>query len=244
MQNYTFQKIMARNISYIITSMFIFLMLACSSPESMQVRIFGEMRQIMMKGNLSATVRLDTLKGKDLYGIGVREELSGEIIMLDNQVYITSVADSASLSTSRSADVSAALFIATDVAHWQRTPAIERVENFTSLDSIIEQVAIARGINPEKPIAFKIEVVEGTVDGHVIHWKPGIVHTHENHKQFAIRKTLTGRSQLLGFFSKHHQGIFTHHSTFTHIHALGEGGDPVLHVDQLNISKLNFYFPK
>jgi acetolactate decarboxylase len=39
--------------------------------------------------------------------------------------------------------------------------------------------------------------------------------------------------ELLGFFSRRHQAVFTHHTTFMHLHARPAGQSFAAHVDSL-----------
>src|SRR5215212_3902567 len=53
-----------------------------------RVKIAGAMHRVMMKGELSGIIDLDTIVNKDgLYGVGPIEYIKGEIMLWDGQSY-------------------------------------------------------------------------------------------------------------------------------------------------------------
>jgi acetolactate decarboxylase len=67
-----------------------------------------------------------------------------------------------------------------------------------------------------------------------------------NHKQFAYAGEMINTPvTMLGFYSKHHQSIFTHHTTFMHVHLLDDKTKTVGHLDELQIKGLlTIYLPE
>lgn len=67
-----------------------------------------------------------------------------------------------------------------------------------------------------------------------------------NHKQFAYAGEMINTPvTMLGFYSKHHQSIFTHHTTFMHVHLLDDKTKTVWHLDELQIKGLlTIYLPE
>ena len=47
------------------------------------------------------------------------------------------------------------------------------------------------------------------------------------------------KGTLIGFFSRHHKSIFTHHDTFFHAHFISEDRRVLGHVEQLQMSTLS-----
>ena len=68
----------------------------------------------------------------------------------------------------------------------------------------------------------------------------------DNHKQFAYTgKMANSPATMLGFYSKHHQSIFTHHTTFIHVHIMDDKTKTVGHLDELQIKGLfTVYLPE
>lgn len=100
-------------------------------------------------------------------------------------------------------------------------------------------------ITQSSPFAFKIEASPTKTNFHVIDRKEGSPHTMENHKQFAYSgQDLNKKSILLGFYSTHHQSIFTHHTSHMHIHLLDQDTKAVGHLDDIQIKGLiTIYLP-
>jgi acetolactate decarboxylase len=67
---------------------------------------------------------------------------------------------------------------------------------------------------------------------------PGGPSSHAEHLQAAVqiqRENVDGR--LIGFFSTRHHGVFTHHSSNTHIHVVLPDEKLSGHVDNVTIAK-------
>jgi acetolactate decarboxylase len=68
----------------------------------------------------------------------------------------------------------------------------------------------------------------------------------ENHKQFAYAgQFVNEKTILLGFYSRHHQGIFTHHSTYMHVHISDVKTKTTGHLDDIRSnSAITIYLPE
>lgn len=210
-----------------------------------EVKVSGAMRNIMIDGDLSAHVNLDTLDKTHLYGLGPVEGLNGEIVVIDGTVYST-FKEGSELKNQENKASLAAMFVYSKVRKWKEISIHSAVKNYTELESLIKQTAQKNGYNTEKPFAFKIKTSFSKAAYHVIDWKPGTKHTMENHKQFAYSGTFANKPvQLLGFYSTHHKSIFTHHTTNMHVHVLEKKSGTVGHLDDIQIDDLiSIYLPE
>jgi acetolactate decarboxylase len=70
---------------------------------------------------------------------------------------------------------------------------------------------------------------------HVINWpESDTVHTHQKHMESGLHATEENREvTILGFYSRHHQGIYTHHTSHMHLHVLSDDLTLAGHLDQL-----------
>lgn len=50
-------------------------------------------------------------------------------------------------------------------------------------------------------------------------------------------------SEIIGFFSMKHKGVFTHHDSFLHMHLILKDERKMGHLDELEIGKMNLYLP-
>ena len=61
---------------------FLFFLASCtSSTRKSSVKVVGEMRDVMWKGDLKGKISTDSLNSKDTYGLGPIENLQGEILL-------------------------------------------------------------------------------------------------------------------------------------------------------------------
>ncbi len=139
----------------------------------------------------------------------------------------------------------ATLLVYSNVENWKAISISTNINSYAGLEKLVEATAKENGYDTELPFAFRINAVPAKATYHVIDWKKGVEHTMDNHNQFAYSGEMTGSPVImLGFYSKHHQSIFTHHSTFMHVHLLDEKTNTVGHLDELNINGLlTIYLP-
>ncbi len=223
----------------------VLLLGAVSVVEVPEVKFSGAMKNIMMKGDLSAHVSLDTLDKSHLFGLGPVPGLKGEILILDGIVY-TSSKNGNQLINQQDKVSKAAMLVYSHVEKWKAVSSKTKISSYAELEKLIETTAKANGYDIEIPFAFKVEAILEEASYHVIDWKDGAIHTMDNHKEFAyLGKFENSKSILLGFYSIRHQGIFTHHTTNMHIHLLAEKTNTVGHLDDIQINgPITIYLPE
>lgn len=220
---------MVKIIPAILVSATVFIV---TPPE---VKVSGAMKNVMMKGNLSAHLDIDTLNKLHLYGLGPVADLKGEIMILDGKVFTTTKDDSKLLNQQNKIS-KAALLVYSNIEKWKIVRFNTAINSYAELEKLIETTAKENGYDTELPFAFKINAVPAKAAYHVIDWKKGVEHTMDNHKQFSYAGEMINTPvTMLGFYSKHHQSIFTHHTTFMHVHLLDDKAKTVGHLDELQI---------
>lgn len=198
-----------------------------------EVKVSGAMKNVMMKGDLSAHANMDTMNKVHLYGLGPVAGLKGEIMVLDGKVFSTSK-DGNKLLNQQNKVSNAAFLVYSNVEKWKSFSINTTINNYAELEKLVENTAKANGYDTEVPFAFKVEAVPQKISYHVIDWKEGTKHTMENHKQFAYSGQFENTGiTLLGFYSTHHQSIYTHHTTFMHVHLLDNKTKTVGHLDEI-----------
>lgn len=227
-------------------SIFAFLLIIPASVVNIpEVKVSGAMKNVMMKGDFSAHADIDTLNKAHLYGLGPVAGLNGELVVFDGKVFSTSKEDD-KLVNQQDKVSKAAFLVYSNVQRWKQITINTMVNSYAELEKLIETIARSNEYDTEIPFAFKIETTPEKISFHVIDWKEGTKHTMENHKQFAYsgefsRTTIT----MLGFYSTHHQSIFTHHTTYMHVHLLDDKTKTVGHLDDLVIKGIvTLYFPE
>lgn len=224
------------------TLLFLVLMVSCQVENNKEkwgkVEYVGALKNMMHKGNLSANISLQDLKDRDnIYALGAMKNLKGEIQIFNGVAY-NSLVDKDSLVIDNSFEKEATLLVYAQVNDWTSINIPSSITTRQSLEHFILQQAKADGIDTKTPFPFLLEGTFKSLEWHVINWKEGDKeHSHEKHIQSGLYGTLHDTSaQMLGFYSKKHKGVFTHHTANTHIHFLLNDKKVSGHVDHLEIS--------
>ncbi|MGJ8667582.1 MAG: acetolactate decarboxylase [Patiriisocius sp.] len=191
----------------------------------------------MMSGDLSTTVSLDSLKQKPhLYALGAVENLKGEIQIFDGQPLNSIVIDN-SIKIDQSFKTNASLLVWSQVEDWEEVMIPSSLKNLEALEKFIREQADLKGIELEKPFPFKIEGKVESLNWHVIDWPQGDkTHTHKKHKEAGLNGLIAEQPvEIIGFYSEAHKTIFTHHSSFVHMHFKTNDASLAGHVDELLI---------
>lgn len=189
-------------------------------PLNSDVNYVGALKNMMHKGDISSKKALSSLEEYDhLYALGACENLKGEIQVFDNEIFNTFVEEN-SLKFDHTNERNATLLVYADVKNWQEFRIPENISTYEDFEIWLNKVLVEKGYDSEKPHPFRIKGTISTLDWHVIDWQEGdTIHTHEKHKTAGLNGSIIQRKvELIGFFSKHHQTIFTHHSNSSHIH--------------------------
>lgn len=191
------------------------------------------MRNVNRKGELFATISLDTLPMKNLYGIGPIEYLKGEIMVLDGTVFSGRVAGKSQKIDSTSA-LKAPFFVYANVPSFSFEPLPDSITNLSSL----EMYLLKKSEGKKRPFPFLLKGNFKYADIHLVNLPDGtkISSPEEAHKgkiNYQLRK-ISGTS--LGYFSTEHQGIFTHRTTFQHLHFITDDHQKMGHVDSLTFN--------
>lgn len=210
-----------------------------------EVKVSGALKNVMMRGDLSSHIDLDTLNKTNLYGLGPIAGLKGELMIMNGQVFSSenrgNTVDNQTNKISK-----AAMLVYSRIDKWRAFPIEAIVNDFSELEHLVESTAQTNGYDVSKPFAFKIETVPQSVHYHIIGWKNSVPHTMDNHKQFAIMDSIKNKSvQLLGFYSPNHKGIFTHHTSNVHVHIRSAEDRTVGHLDAIHArGNITIYLPE
>jgi hypothetical protein len=147
--------------------------------------------------------------------------MRGEITILDGAAWISVGERDGGRATHAPTSEGAALLVLAKVPSW-RTIAIEADISFADLDARIEEYISASGIATDQPVPF---MVDGTVDvtWHVLKGPPTPGANPHDHARNAIVGKSSGNATVVGFFSKKHQGVFTHMGQNVHAHVIDAG---------------------
>lgn len=201
------------------------------------VQYAGALKNFMHKGDISAKfdlMDLDTLN--HVYALGALENLKGEILILDGNTYLSSQSqDGIQITNELSREAS--LIVYAQVPDWNWIDVPDTVQSYTEFEDYLEQMARANGLDVENPFPFLLKGEAHKVHWHVINWPEGdTVHTHSKHISSGLQGVLCDENvEILGFYSKNHHAIFTHHSTNMHLHVRTVDGAISGHADDIEL---------
>lgn len=200
------------------------------------VQIVGEMRNVMHKGELPGIISLDTISNKThLYGLGPVEYLTGEILIIDGKAYKTTVANSIAMNIEETWQVKAPFFVYANVEQWKEIILPDSIQTIPQLESFIDDFTK----ESRRPFAFKVTAAVESADIHIVNLPNGMkvsspADVHNNHTMYSLKNE---QVEIVGFFSTEHQGVFTHHDSFVHMHLITADKTRMGHLDKAIFQK-------
>jgi len=205
-----------------------------STANNSSLKIIGAMRNVMMKGELFGTIDLDTISDKQhIYGLGPVEYLTGEIIIIDGKAYKSVVTDEKTMKVNETFKMKAPFFAYANIESWLETEIPVSISTIQQLEAFIDHITKSDA----PPFFFKVTAIVNTATIHVVNLPKGTKvsspdDSHKGQRSYIIKNEPI---ELLGFFSRAHRAIFTHHDTNVHIHLITADRQKMGHLDSLNI---------
>lgn len=220
---------------------------SCSSKAQQTtngVKIIGEMKNVMWKGQLYGNIKLDTITNKtNLYGLGPVEYLSGEILIIDGKSYISTVVFDTTMKVEETYNINAPFFGYANISKWTEQVLPDSIQTIQQLETYLDKVTK----NSPRPFMFKLS---GTVEQatiHIVNLPKGskVSSPDEAHKGQKNYELKNEQSEIIGFFSTEHKAIFTHHDTFLHMHLITADRQKMGHLDEVLFKKgtMKLYLP-
>lgn len=233
----------------LIAPVFMFFVIGCGT-ESINgeaktyndVAITGAMKNVMWKGDLNPRINLDTISNKEgLYGLGPESFLAGEILVKEGVSYVSRVTSDSTMTVEIVNNAMAPFFVRANVNEWQKVELPENVKTIKDLEFFID----TQTKNNKRPFAFKLlgSINQGNI--HVQNLPKGTrVFSPEEAHQGQVKYTLTNEEvEIVGFFSTEHQGIFTHHDSYLHMHLITNDELKMGHLDKVEIDRMILFLP-
>lgn len=190
-------------------------------------------------------VWLDTISNKThLYGMGPYDRMKGEIMVFDGKPFYASAFVEGKAQVGVSWDIYSPFFFYSNVNQWEVFDLDDSISSVTELQKSIEALAKRNGYNLDKPFPFRIKGIFDEITLHIVTPRnPDVEGYIPDRKQqvFDFEQT---PGELLGFYSQHHEGIFTHGASFMHVHFISDDYTFMGHVDKLiSNGTLKLYLP-
>jgi len=220
---------------------------ACSSRHSSELpenfHAISAMKNVMWKGQLGPVVSMDTLSGLEgVYGLGPESYLRGEILIDNGTTYVSRVKKNQSMEVIKTNATSAPFFVYSQVSRWDSLPLPNHIKTIPQLEQFIDSQT-KRKI---RPFAFKLE---GEINSGIIHIQnlpegtkvSSPQEAHQGQVNYDLNSELV---KIIGVFSTEHQGVFTHHDSFLHLHLITADFEKMGHLDAVEMGKMMLYLPK
>lgn len=235
------------NFKTLLPGLLILLLTGCGTPvpqAARPVKIVGQMKDVMWKGQLSGKIHLDTIANKtNLYGFGPVEYLAGEILILDGRSYKSTVVSDTTMNVEETYDIKAPFLSYANISSWSAQPLPAHVQTISELEQYLDQVTK----NSTRPFMFKLSGPVEKAAIHIVNLPKGSkVSSPAEAHQGQVNYHLTNeQAEIIGFFSTEHQAIFTHHDTFLHMHLITPDRQKMGHLDEVIFKKgaMMLYLP-
>lgn len=210
-----------------------------------EVKIIGQMKDVMWKGQLHGTIQLDTIATKKhLFGLGPVAHLSGEIIIVDGKAYKSTVLTDSTMTVEATYAVEAPFFGYAHIPKWNKANLPDSVQTMQQLEVYLDKITK----NSPRPFMFKLFGTVETAKIHIVNLPKGakVSSPDEAHQGLVHYSVNNESSEIIGFFSTEHQTIFTHHDTYLHMHLLTADKQKMGHLDDVVFKKgaMELYLPK
>jgi acetolactate decarboxylase len=187
-------------------------------------------------GDVSGKVPLQQFSEREnIYAVGPVAELDGEITAIDGNFHITRVKHG-EIRTDSDLSTIASFLVWSEVSGWkQPVPLGKKVGNHAQLEKQVEFLAAKEGVDTTKPFPFIIEGTVESVDYHILIPKksPQVDSVPSDSAKKISSKGVYAK--VIGFFSKNHEGVFTHKGSAAHLHILESNGCSG-HVDEIGLN--------
>ena len=214
---------------------FLLLLASCIQPKnSSSIKVVGQMKDVMWKGVLKGKIATDSLNGKKAYGLGPVEFLKGEVVLLKGQTYVSKVIDSVSHQVMQFPSVKAPFFVYSTASDLKEVAFT--LENYTlkGIEAHIDSVYK----NYDQPLLMRIDGSFQQITIHSVNLPEGsaVSSPEEAHQGLTSYDFSNINGTLIGFFSRHHKAVFTHHDSFFHAHFISDDRQVLGHIDELNFN--------
>ncbi|MFT6971157.1 MAG: acetolactate decarboxylase [Roseivirga sp.] len=229
-----------------ITMLFLVVLMGCQNEAEYQVSNYGVIREIMLENRLDTYTELSVLgETEHLYAIGALKQLTGEIMIMDSQP-IMSRASKGEVSIQRDYNEGAILLVQSKVEAWQEIQITSPINDLADLQTLVKAEADGQGLDTSKPFPFLLKGNFDKVEWHIINAAEATEPNHEAYKKAGYKGVSAGvEGQMLGFYSENHEGVFTHHGSYLHVHYVNDAITKMGHVDKVVLnSPMKLSLPK
>ena len=155
---------------------------------------------------------------ESLYAVGPLEQASGEVSIYDSIPLISQV-QGGQVDVTIDFYRHAAFLVYAIVEDWRRVTVPEPIETEQQLENQLVAWAVTSGIDVDQPFAFLLNGLVAQATFHVLCNRGRGRYNAELHEKSKVRFPIANESvEVVGFYSRHHRGIFTPRDSNFHMH--------------------------
>ena len=171
-----------------------------------------------------------------LYGLGPLEGLRGEVSIFGSVPSIARI-ERETVVTTAGWDARACFLVWAQVPAWFERPSAAIPAGLGSIERDVVALARDAGLDPDRPLPFRVHATAVEATLHVLDKRDGLAHNPDRHEQAKVRRTLARAAvELVGFYSRHHRGIFTPGDSNVHVHLQTEDGRISGHLETIHLA--------
>jgi acetolactate decarboxylase len=186
--------------------------------KSWRVEWFGSQGDFIA-GKAEEAVSLDRFADlESLYAVGPLEQARGEVSIYDSIPLISQV-QGGQVDVTIDFYRHAAFLVYAIVEDWRRVTVPEPIETEQQLENQLVAWAVTSGIDVDQPFAFLLNGLVAQATFHVLCNRGRGRYNAELHEKSKVRFPIANESvEVVGFYSRHHRGIFTPRDSNFHMH--------------------------
>jgi acetolactate decarboxylase len=198
------------------------------------------MRDVMWKGDLTGKISTDSLNHPNAFGLGPIEYLKGEVLLIEGQTFISKVIDSIAHQVTQVNSIKAPFFVYSKESDLNSISVAPSELSLQSTEELIDSLYL----DYDKPLLVRIDGVFQDLTIHSVDLPEGnsVSSPEEAHKGLTKYHYQSLNGSIVGFFSRKHKAIFTHHDSYFHAHFISEDRSVMGHVDSVLFNSENTAF--
>jgi acetolactate decarboxylase len=195
------------------------------------IKVTGQMRNVMWKGELVGKISTDSINNPTSYGLGPIEYLKGEVLVLEGQTFISEVVDSTNHKVTQVSSIHAPFFVYSKDSRLKEILIAPKSLFLKSTEQLIDSLFF----DYNEPLLVRVDGVFQDLTIHSVNLPQGRSvsspdQAHEGLTKYQY-KNISG--SIIGFFSRKHKAVFTHHDSYLHAHFISDDRSIMGHVDSL-----------
>lgn len=211
----------------------IVLLTSCFDKKPYDVKTAGKAMDVMKGTSLENNISLDTILKPGMYGLGPYDNLQGEITLYNGIPFVSTV-ENGKVKMRIDSNAKAPFFVYSHL-NYRKVKETVRWKRVEDIEHSVRRIKQYYNIPEDDAFPFIIEGEFAKIKLHIIMRDTDEAsHSHEAHQKAKVSfeyKNIEGK--LIGFYSKHHQGVFTHKDSRIHVHFLAADGSVTGHLDDI-----------